>query len=237
MKPIFTTVAAMLIFASPLAVTSAAIAQDAHMSTMSLNGTGDVMSEPDMATVTSGLTTQGKTAREALDANNAAMAEIFSVLEAADIEAIDIQTSNFSVQPEYSRNNSNSASRITGYAVSNNVTVIVRDLDNLGKMLDSFVTVGANQIYGVNFGVSETEGLYEDARKAAVADALAKAELYAEAAGFEIKRIISISESGQSQPYMQDTAMMRMSAESSVPVAGGQLTFSSNVSISWEIEQ
>lgn len=241
MKPIFTAVAALFILTAPVVFPAAglsiAMAEDSPIPTMTLNGTGEVSSEPDMAIVTSGLTTQGKTAREALDANNVAMREIFAVLESADIAPIDIQTSNFSVQPEYNRNSSSNSQRITGYAVSNNVTVTVRDLDNLGKMLDSFVTVGANQIFGVNFSVSETDGLFEAARNAAVADAMAKAELYAQAANFEIKRILSISEGGRSQPQMQEMAMMRMAADSSVPVSGGQLTFSSTVSISWEIAQ
>ncbi|MCB9994348.1 MAG: SIMPL domain-containing protein [Hyphomicrobiaceae bacterium] len=225
----------LLALAASLALlTAPAFAQEAPAPTMNLTGTGEVVAEPDMATMTSGLVTEAKTAREALDANNSAMLEIFKVLEAAGIDQRDIQTSNFSVQPEYARNNDSGVARITGYSVSNNVTVRVRDLENLGSMIDAFVSVGANQINDISFGTDDTTALYDEARRAAVTDALAKAQLYADAAHVTLGPIVSITESGGPVPYVADMAMMRVAAEA-VPMASGELTISSSVNITWAL--
>ena len=229
-----TRLALALAAALPL-LAAPAFAEDMPAPTMSLTGTGEITAEPDMATVSSGLVTEAKTAREALDANNSAMVEIFKVLEQAGIDQRDIQTSNFSVQPEYARNNDTGVRRITGYSVSNNVTVRVRDLENLGTMLDAFVTVGANQINDISFGLDDTTALYDEARRAAIADALAKAQLYADAAHVTLGPIVSITESGGAQPYVAEMAMMRVSADA-LPVSSGELTISSSVNITWALE-
>src|SRR5690606_39335868 len=130
----------------------------------------------------------GATAREALDANTAAMAELIEALKASGIEARDIQTSGFSVNPNYvytdarDENGYSLPPRINGYQVSNTVTVTVRDLDALGSILDKSVTVGANTVNGVSFAVADPAALYDQDRHAHVADARAKAELHAPAA-------------------------------------------------------
>lgn len=211
---------------------------DDRVATMSLSGVGEVAATPDMAILTSGVITQAKTAREALTANNQAMANLMETLTGMNVDPKDIQTSNFSVQPEFTYNNNNNNSRrIVGYTVSNNVTVRVRELENLGQLLDGFVSVGANQIYNVSFAVQDPTEYYAAARKAAVADALEKANLYADAAGIKLGPIMSISESGGAVPRQAEMAMMRVAADSAVPVASGELSFSSSVHIQWDIGQ
>src|SRR5690606_36041629 len=131
----------------------------------------------------------GATAREALDANTAAMAELIAALKAEGIEARDIQTSGFSVNPNYVYSDARDEHgytlppKINGYQVSNTVSVAVRDLGELGSILDKSVTVGANTINGVSFSVADPSELYNEARRAAFADARDKAALYANAAG------------------------------------------------------
>ncbi|MDP1731494.1 MAG: SIMPL domain-containing protein [Devosia sp.] len=226
------------------ALTFPALAHDAAPGTISIEGRGEVMAAPDTAFVTSGVTSQGATARAALDANTLAMNELIATLKAAGIEARDIQTSGFSVNPNYvytdarGENGYTLPPKINGYQVYNTVTVRVRDLPALGSVLDKAVTVGANTINGVSFSVSDPSRLYDEARKAAFADARDKAETYAGAAGIDLGSIRLISESqgyGQPQPYALQTAMYDRAASSPVPVEAGELTFSVNVSVTWEL--
>ena len=225
------------------ALATPALAADDQRGTISIEGSGEVIAAPDTAFINSGVTTQGATAREALDANTAAMGKLIETLKAAGIEARDIQTSGFSVNPNYVYSDARDANgytlppKIVGYQVSNTLSVRVRDLPSLGAILDKAVTVGANTISGVSFSVADPSDLYDEARKQAFADARAKAELYAAAAGVELDDIRAISESQgyqPPQPYMIG-AMAREAADAAVPVEAGELTFSINVSVTWEL--
>ncbi|MGV8834389.1 MAG: SIMPL domain-containing protein [Devosia sp.] len=221
----------------------AGLSLPAYAGTISIQGHGEVAAAPDMAMINSGVTSQGATARDALDANTAAMSELIAALKDAGIEDRDIQTSGFSVNPNYVYSDARDANgyaqppKINGYQVSNTVSVTVRKLDALGAILDKSVTVGANTINGVTFSVADPSDLYSQARKAAFADARAKAELYADAAGTALDDIIEISETqgfNEPQPYpMYARAEMKDSA--AVPVQGGELSFAINVSVQWEL--
>lgn len=222
----------------------ASLSLPAYAGTITIEGRGEVMAAPDMAQITSGVTTQGATAREALDANTEAMAALVAELKASGIEARDIQTSGFSVNPNYVYTDERDANgytlppKINGYQVSNTVTVTVRKLDTLGTILDKSVTVGANTVNGVSFSVADPSELYNEARKAAFADARAKAELYATAAGGTLDEIISISESqgfNNPQPYPM-YARAEMAASAPVPVEAGELAFAINVNVQWELD-
>jgi uncharacterized protein YggE len=237
--------AALLI---PLAFSTAlafpAMAQDSRgPGTIAVEGRGEVTASPDTAYINSGVTTQGATAREALDANSAAMTQLMETLKAAGIEARDIQTSGFSVQPNYVYTDARDANgytlppKINGYQVFNTVTVRVRALDQLGTILDQSVSVGANTINGITFDVADPSKLYDEARAKAFADALAKARLYADTARVDLESIRSISEVqtyGAPQPYMMREAAM--ASDASVPIATGELTFSINVQVTWAID-
>ncbi|MEQ1900371.1 MAG: SIMPL domain-containing protein [Devosia sp.] len=211
---------------------------------MQITGHGEVSAPPDSAFVTSGVTSQGTTAKEALDANTADMAQLIEVLKAAGIDAPDIQTSGFSVNPNYvysdarDQNGYQLPPKIVGYVVTNSVTVHVRDLGTLGGVLDQAVTVGANTINGINFTVDDPAELYNEARKAAFADAKAKADLYADAAGVELGALALISEMqtyNQPQPmYMKAEAASR--DVNPVPIEAGTLTFAIDVNVNWDLE-
>lgn len=222
----------------------AGLAAPALAGTVSIEGRGEVSAAPDTAFITSGVTTQGGTAREALDLNTQAMADLIASLKESGIEARDIQTSGFSVNPNYVYSDERDANgyslppRINGYQVSNIVTVRVRALEDLGAILDKSVTVGANTINGVSFTVADPSELYNAARKAAFADARTKAELYADLAGSRLEDIVSINESqnfsAPPQPYM---AMAKAEgAARDVPVEAGEMSFAINVSVQWELD-
>ncbi len=229
-----------LLALAPLALLATTL--PAWAGTVSIAGRGEVQAAPDMAMITSGVTSQGATAREALDANTAAMTALLDELKAAGIEARDIQTTGFSVNPNYvysdqrDSNGYSQAPKINGYQVSNTVTVIVRDLEALGTILDRSVTVGANTVNGVTFSVSDTTELLNEARKKAFADARAKAELYAETAGTTLGDLESIRESQNfdaPQPYAMYARAEAVSTP--VPVEAGELTFSITVDVEWEL--
>lgn len=220
----------------------AAMAVPAYAGSITIEGRGEVTATPDTAAITSGVTTQGETAREALDLNTKAMAALIAELKSAGIETRDIQTSGFSVTPNYvytderDEKGYNLPPKVNGYQVSNTVTVVVRKLADLGAILDRSVTVGANTINGVSFSVADPSELLNAARKAAFADARSKAELYADVAGSTLEDIASITES---QGYNAGPSPMYARADISaapVPVEAGEMTFSINVTVEWDLE-
>jgi uncharacterized protein YggE len=234
------TALAPLVLAASLA--SPALAAEG---TISIEGRGEVMAAPDTALITSGVTTQGATARDALDANSAAMTELLQTLKEAGIESRDIQTSGFSVNPNYvytdarDENGYTLPPKINGYQVSNTVTVRVRELEALGAVLDQAVTVGANTVSGISFSVADPATLLDDARRKAFADARRKAELYTEIAAVELGSVQRIEESQRfegPQPYQMQTAMFDRAEAAQVPVEAGELTFPVTVTVTWELD-
>lgn len=207
--------------------------------TLSLTGHGEVRIAPDLATVAAGVSSNAKTAGEALAANTADMEKVMAALKAAGIAETDIQTSSFMVQPRYDYYNDGRTPRLTGYDVSNTVTVTLRKLETLGVVLDQLVQAGANQIHGVSFGVDKPDAALDEARKQAVADARHKAEIYATAGNIRIGKVLSIAEGSSGQPPVPIVRARMMAAEaaaSPVPIAAGEQTLGIEVNIIWEIE-
>ena len=202
---------------------------------VTLVGVGEVRAKPDLAVVHIGVVTQAATARAALDDNNEAMQAILAALENQAIAGADVQTSQFNVQPRYRHDPENRhPPRIDGYEVSNQLAVTIRDLDRLGAVLDLVVSVGSNQILGVEFGLADPEPRRDEARRLAVDDAVRKARIYAAAAGVELGPIRTISEQARALPP-QPLHRMEMAADAAVPIAQGEQAIEVEVTISWEI--
>lgn len=202
---------------------------------VTVTGEGVVQALPDLATLSIGVTTQGDTAASALGANTGALAKVVDRLRAAGIEERDMQTSNLSLNPNWTADESGN-SRITGYLASNQLTVRVRVLASLGAVLDAAVADGANTLNGLSFGLADPKPLQDEARKAAVADAIARATLLVEAAGAKVGPVVSITEqTGFAQPMPMFRADAAMGAP--VPVAGGEVGVTSQVSVVLEIVQ
>lgn len=213
---------------------SAALAFPALAETASVfaTGTGTVEVQPDIATLSIGVSTQGDTAAAALSANSAAIEAVMTRLAASGIEDRDMQTSNLYLSPNWSGYDTGTPV-ISGYFASNMLTITVRDLDKLGAVLDSAVSDGANTLNGVTFGLADPKPALDEARKDAVADARARAELLATAAGMTLGKIITITESTAADvPYPMYDA-----AAAPVPVAGGELGLSASVTIQYEISE
>jgi uncharacterized protein YggE len=200
---------------------------------ISVSGVATISVPPDQAQVEAGVTSDGKTAREASEANNTTMGKVLLALKAAGIDGKDIQTSRLSLQPQSAPNRSTNA--IAGYRASNQVTVRVRDVTKVASTIDLLVGAGANDIGGINFMVSQASKLLDDAREQAVADARRKAEIYAKAAGVTLGAPLSIAEEGAPAPVFR--GKMALAPMAATPVAQGEQTLSVTVSVSWAIKQ
>lgn len=209
--------------------------------TISMSGTGEIVAKPDIAYITSGVVSQAKTAGQAMDQNSKAMEQVIATLKNAGIADKDIQTSSFSVQPQYfyDKKNRYRPREIIGYKATNQVTVTVRDLDKLGDILDKVVSVGANKLGNISFSIANLKPLLNEARKLAIADAIKKAKLYTEAANIKLGAIISITEGSvyRPQPRFYARAMAAPPARKrSVPVQVGTQKTSVRVNVTWTLE-
>lgn len=203
--------------------------------TITVSAAGTVEATPDIARIQTGIVTEADTAAEALRGNSQAMARLIDGLKANAVDARDIQTSAFRVEPRYTNPRDGQAPEINGYRVANEVHVTVRDIPKLGSILDALVKLGANQMNGLSFDVSKAETLKDDARKQAIENALRRAKLLASAAGAEVGDVIAISEEvaqGMPRPY----AMARAAKADMVPIESGSETLEARVTVTWALK-
>ncbi|GLS19500.1 hypothetical protein GCM10007874_25170 [Labrys miyagiensis] len=207
---------------------------------ISITGEASVSAKPDVAYVSIGVENAGKVANEVLAANSKTTGDVLAALKGAGIDAKDLQTSGFTVQPQILRPQNSSLSSsddspsITGYTVANTVNVTLHDLPKLGDVLDKAVTAGANSIDGIQFDVSNPSALLDDARKAALADARRKAQIYADAAGLKLGKLVELSENAG--PVVGAVYRARM-ATAAVPIESGSNTLNVTVSVRFELDE
>lgn len=204
---------------------------------LSVSASADAKRVPDVATISTGVVTQAADANAAMRANAAQMDKVMAAVRGAGIAERDIQTSGISLNPNY-KYAENTPPTIIGYQASNTVNVKVRDLSKLGKVLDTFVAQGANQINGPSFEVDKPDEAYDEARIAAIKKSQARAETYANALAMRVRRIVSISEGGASFP--RPMPVMRMQAADAMmaketSVSPGESTLSVNVEVVFEL--
>lgn len=230
---------------SLVAVSSIATAQYAEAAetnrTIEVSGEGKVSSAPDLATVTAGVTKQAATAQEALAQNNEAMEQVVATLRDRGVGPKDIQTSQFNVSPVFEQQDRNrqEAPKVVAYRVTNQVTVKVRKIAELGQILDALVQAGGNQISGIDFQVDDPAKLLEQARADAVRDARRRAETLAQAADVELGKVIRIHEIGVGfpRPVQFRGRQMAFAADASVPIETGEQDFTVNVNVTFEIAE
>jgi len=199
---------------------------------VTVTGEATVAVAPDSAVIRIGVTSQGKSAGEASDANTKKMTSVLAAIKASGIADRDIQTSRLSLQPQYDPNKSGPA-RLTGFQVTNQVTVRIREIDKLPAILDHAIGAGANEMSGIEFIVSDQSKLLDQVRDEAIADARRKAELYAKAAASRLGPVVSITEEG-STPPPRPLAAMRVGS-GPIPVAPGEQMLRAAVSVSFEL--
>ena len=213
----------------------AALAEDIReVRSITVTATGQVAAEPDQARITSGVATEAASASQALSRNSELMKKVIDGLKAEGIDAKDIQTTSFRVEPRYTRPREGEAPTIDGYRVVNQVEVLARNLDRLGEILDRLASLGANEMSGLSFEVSKAETLRDEARKEAVANAKRRAELYAAAAGAEVGEVLTIQEGGDGGP--RPMPMARAMRAESVPIERGTETLEASVTVTWALK-
>jgi uncharacterized protein YggE len=219
-------IAAPLLLALLLPCAAGAQRHDGDERTITVHGEGRALAEPDLATVHLGVTTDADSAAAALESNNKAMSQLFRTLTDAGIDSKDLQTSNFSISPQYERDERGRRQpQVIGYEVRNQVRIKVRDLSNVGAILDQAVGSGANQIHGIQFSVDDPSKVMDEARREAVKDAQRRAQLYAKAADVELGRLQSLNETSASIPQPRNLQFARLAAAEAVPIASGQEAF------------
>jgi uncharacterized protein YggE len=226
----------LAVFTSGAAIAQTSDPAGARPPSITVAGTGESHGKPDFAQIQMGVVTEALTAAEALKKNNEAMSQLIVMIRKQGIEDKDLQTVQFNVSPRYRYDKTQQEPpKIAGYQVTNEVHVKVRNLTTLGAFLDETVSLGANQIRGISFGVAEPAQLMDEARKRAMADAQRRARVYAEVAGLKIGKPIRIQEQAGGRPGPYPVARMDAAAASAVPVAPGEQTFSVTVTVSYAI--
>lgn len=210
---------------------------------LTVSAEGRTERAPDLAVFNAGVTSQGKTAGEALSANSADMARVIAALKRAGIADRDIQTSQLSLNPIYSQQRplpdgsyDPLGPKIVGYQATNQVTVRQRDLKSFGRVIDALVEAGANQVNGPSFQMDDADAAADAARVDAIRKARARADLYARSAGLRVVRILSIAEGGgYMPPPMPVFARAEAMDKAAAPVAPGEVTTSVGVTVMFEL--
>jgi len=223
-------ICAFLITAAAPAPVSAQAAERVEK-LVTVTGEGTVAAAPDSAVIRLGVSSQGKTARAASDANAREMTVVLAAIKESGVADRDIQTTTLSLQPQYDPNKTGAA-RLIGFQANNQFTVKIRDVARLPSVLDRAIAGGANEMSGVEFIVSEQGKLLDKARIEAIADARRKAELYAAAAGMKVGRVMAISEEGSAPPQR---AFQALRAGAATPLAPGEQTLRAVVTVSYEL--
>ncbi len=209
--------------------------------TISVTGNGVAYGKPDIATAQIGVQSRNADPAQAVDDANTKMNAIVTALKGLGIDEKDIQTTNFSVSAQQDVDPETGKVKDTfTYVVDNTVSVTVRDLSKVGDVLGKAVGAGANSIYGVNFSVSDQSALEAAARDKAMADAKARAEQLAKAAGVTLDKPMTISEySSGPIPYTADyksAPALGVGGGGPVPVSTGQIQVNLQVSVIYIIK-
>jgi uncharacterized protein len=207
--------------------------------TINASGTGKVYLTPDIAYVNIGAHTEAATVSEALRMNNDQAQALSKALVDMGVDAKDIQTSAFSVAPQQQFDSQGQPTKIV-YMVDNTVYVTVRNLSNLGKLLDATVSSGANRVNSLTFDVQDKTKSMADARQLAVADAMAQAKELAAAAGVKLGKLTSLNafiNTNGVPLYDAKAPQAAVGGAANVPVSAGQLLVQVDVNLAYEIQQ
>ncbi len=206
-----------------------------QLHTVTSSGQGEALAAPDMAEMFFGTTVVAADAKDALGQANETAERIAAAVKGAGVADEDIQTANVSVWPD--QNNEGGKTVITGYRASIQVRVKIRDIDEIGAVIGAASDAGANEIGGPNFMLDDDDAVRSEAIELAIADARARAEVMAEAAGKSLGAIISVSEAGVSSPiYGGALYVEAMDAARAVAIEPGQLDIAAQVTVVFELK-
>ncbi len=206
---------------------------------ISVSGSGSASAAPDMATIQLGVQSRSASASTAAQDNTAKMNNVIAAIKGLGIEDKDIQTVDYRI---YLENKYDANGRPTGereYVVSNQVRVIVRDLDLVGSLLEQAVTADVNTVGGITFGIEDPSALEREAREKAIANAKDRAQQLAAGLGITVGAPLQVSEYTSGSPVARPTMAMEKAAydmAAAPAIEGGELEITVNVSVSFGIE-
>jgi uncharacterized protein YggE len=205
---------------------------------LTLSGEGVAEAQPELAILQVGVAVTAKVAKDALAENSKLLTAALNAAKESGVEPRDLQTAGLSLRPDIVRAEKWPHREVIGYQVNNVVTMRVRDISKLGALIDRLVVLGINDIRSIQFSVANPAPLVEQARTAAIKDAMEKAQKYADAANLKIVRVLTISEGAVEVPgRVQNVFVARAAAapRPDVPVEAGELTYRARVSATFEI--
>ncbi len=204
-----------------------------------VNGVGEVTATPDLATLMLGVEAQANTVAEAQSQAQEAMDKVMAALKAQGIAEKDIQTAYFNISKVTSWDDEKRTENVTGYRVSNTVTVKIREIAKAGDIIDAVATAGGDltRINGINFSLENDTAAMQQAREKAMADAKAKAQQIAALSEVKLGKVTYVTENSYS-PYVYRSAggySEAMDVAVKTPVSAGELTVSVNVQVAYAI--
>jgi uncharacterized protein len=206
---------------------------------ISVTGTGDVYTTPDIATVDISVVTEKKQIADAMSENTQKMNDIISFVKGEGVADNDITTTNFNISPIY-QYDKNGTRSLQDYQISQSLTVKIRDLTKIGGILSGATSKGANSIGDLSFTVDNDDQVKADAKARAITDAKTKAKALEKELGIKLVKIVSFSESSYAPVVIYNTSMKLMSAtgssaDSSPTIQAGQNKITSTVTITYAI--
>ena len=232
----------LYIAAALLVVVTALGAAEKTPRTLTVTGTAEVTVKPDICYMTFSINTQNlKKAIDAYRMNNETSDKVRSAVKSAGIEDKDIQTTNYSIAPQYRLDDKTKKRIFEGYTVNHTLSVSVRNLEKVSDILDAAVTSGASEVSGINFMVENPKKYTSGIRIDAIKAARAKAEIIAKETDVKLLKPLSIYESepgGWGRYFAQSNVSMDMTrtAEAEAPLEPGQAKLTHTITITYEIE-
>ena len=232
-----------------LAISALAVPAAAHASQVEIAHHGPVIelsvfesvaAEPDIVTIGAGVSTEARSAVEAMRLNSVEMQKVIDQILALGVEEKDIQTTGINLNARYDYDRDTQRNVFRGYEVSNRVSVTLRDIDETGAVLDALVVAGATDLNGPTFGVEDDQAAKDIARTRAVVRADQRERAYAALYGFNEVKILSVSEDIRGRGPMPEMAMRAVAADSvpaapPPPVQPGQISTGVSITIRYEM--
>lgn len=219
---------ALGLVAAVLAIPAMASAAEPVQPRIVVTGEGEASVAPDMALLSLTVMREAASAREALDANNAAMTNVTEAIKLFGIADRDLQTAGLQIMPRYDYTNKpdgTQEAKLVAYQVTNTLSVRVRDLVKTGEILDKAVSLGVNQGGNITFANDDPSAVITEARRKAVAEATAKANTLADAAGVKLGRVVEISDQSYSAQPMPIEAKAFDRVAAAVPIQAGENSY------------
>lgn len=236
----------MIRYALGVLTTSALVAASASAAEVQIAATGPVVeltvhesveAEPNIATVSAGVTSQAPTAVEAMRTNAQAMTAVVNRIKQFGVVERDIQTSGINLGAMYDYDQPNRRQVFRGYQASNRVSVKLRDIQRTGEVLDALVAAGATDLAGPDWSIDDDTSARAQARRAAMERAQSQAMEYARLAGYQGIRLLEINEAiVPSRPVPMVAQMARAeAADASTPVQPGMVEAGVTVTVKYEM--